>query len=113
MTVDDLHYISFPCPCAEDLAGDPGIQSTTATITLFNVVIITIRASALNTLQLKYPDTFSRTDVPKRSILNEISQTMIATAHSEYGSSRGRSQCGRDDAVHEIRQPTNTKVLRR
>lgn len=51
LTIDDLHYISFPCPCSDELSTDTSIQTTTDVITLFNVVIATVRESAMRKLE--------------------------------------------------------------
>ena len=51
LTIDDLHYISFPCPCSDELSTDTSVQTTTDVITLFNVVIATVRESAMKKLE--------------------------------------------------------------
>ena len=46
-TIDDLHYYSYPIPCVEELGGgDPGARGDM--ITLFNVVIVTVKRSAVH-----------------------------------------------------------------
>jgi hypothetical protein len=51
LTIDDLHYISFPCPCSDELSADTSSQTATDVITLFNVVIATVRDSAIKRLE--------------------------------------------------------------
>lgn len=51
LTIDDLHYISFPCPCSDELSTDVGGETTTDVITLFNVVIATVRESAMKKVE--------------------------------------------------------------
>ena len=51
LTIDDLHYISFPCPCSDELSTDAGGETTTDVITLFNVVIATVRESAMKRVE--------------------------------------------------------------
>lgn len=53
LAIDDLVYISYPCPCSDELSSDTSLQSGTDVITLFNVVIATVRQSALQRLQAK------------------------------------------------------------
>lgn len=51
LTIDDLRYISFPCPCSDELSTDTSSQTATDVITLFNVVIATVRDSAIKKLE--------------------------------------------------------------
>ena len=51
LIIDELQYISFPCPCSEELSSD--ISTTTDSITLFNVVVVAVRESAMNKLREK------------------------------------------------------------
>eukprot|EP00596_Hydrurales_sp_CCMP1899_P003461 CAMPEP_0119037084 /NCGR_PEP_ID=MMETSP1177-20130426/5198_1 /TAXON_ID=2985 /ORGANISM="Ochromonas sp, Strain CCMP1899" /LENGTH=873 /DNA_ID=CAMNT_0006997833 /DNA_START=22 /DNA_END=2640 /DNA_ORIENTATION=+ len=51
LTIDDLHYISFPCPCSDELSTDTSIQTATDVISLFNIVVVTVRESAMKKLE--------------------------------------------------------------
>lgn len=52
LTIDDLQYVSFPCSCAEELSQElGGSGSSTDVITLFNVVVATVRESAMRKLR--------------------------------------------------------------
>ena len=53
LTIDDLHYISFPCPCSDELSSDSSSPTGTDVITLFNVVIATLRESTVKALLAK------------------------------------------------------------
>ena len=53
LTIDDLHYISFPCPCSDELSSDSSLPTSTDVITLFNVVIATVRESSMKALLAK------------------------------------------------------------
>lgn len=51
LTIDDVHYISYPCPCVEKGEENSieynNLSSNNDVITLFNVVIATVRESAM------------------------------------------------------------------
>ena len=53
LTIDDLHYVSFPCPCSDELSSDSSVATSTDVITLFNVVIATVRESTMKALLAK------------------------------------------------------------
>ena len=53
LTIDDLHYVSFPCPCSDELSSDSSVSTSTDVITLFNVVIATVRESTMKALLAK------------------------------------------------------------
>ena len=42
LVIDDIQYLSFPCPCAEDL-----VHGTTDVITLFNIIIASVRINSM------------------------------------------------------------------
>ena len=46
--IDDIHYISYPTPCSEDLSNIADPSSNINVITLFNVVIAIVRENAIN-----------------------------------------------------------------
>ena len=53
LTIDDLHYVSFPCPCSDELSSDSSVATSTDVITLFNVVIATVRESTMKAILAK------------------------------------------------------------
>lgn len=67
---DDLHYISFPCPCSDELSTDTSIQTATDVISLFNVIVVTVRESAMKKLEAT-PGSNSRRNNQNRKIYSQ------------------------------------------
>jgi hypothetical protein len=71
---DDLHYMSFPCPCSDELSTDTSIQIATDVISLFNVIVVTVRESAMKKLEA-IPGTNSKRNNQKRKIYSQHEMT--------------------------------------
>lgn len=53
LIIEDIQYVSFPCPCADELSAD--VHGAIDVITLFNVVVAVVRESAMRRV-LGYED---------------------------------------------------------
>lgn len=76
LSIDDLHYISYPCPCSDELKErallHPSYQANNIdVITLFNVIIVTVRDSALKRVLMQ----------TKESTINSMSSDKIFESH--------------------------------
>lgn len=71
LVIDDLHYYSYPTPCSDELSytgggagkegGRESVPDSTDVITLFNVVIATVRQGAIDrALKTSYQTSSSR-----------------------------------------------------
>lgn len=62
LSIDDIHYISYPCPCIDDI-NTAELYNNTSTvadvISLFNVIIAVVEEDALNRVLDQVDQSFS------------------------------------------------------
>ena len=115
LTIDDVHYISYPCPCVEkgeENTIDSNLSSNSDVITLFNVVIATVRESAMKrVLGEEYTRFFNTTSTSSSSGTKTYIKKDFTNSNNISGSDPVAITMGLSNSISILSISTIRKVV--